>query len=183
MVESLYSPVLNHLSHDADRLLDGHLGDLDLLVLLRRQAGGIALALRVQPLKRVGHVQLALAAMADDVLHLAAVRLVELDLHGLEGDAGLAHAAVALAEHDFAHRDRLAVVGRRGGNHVCRQEGAADEVLSRADLEFETLPDLFEGKRGCCGGWVDRCRVRNVVCGRHLRSGFGGTVRGLRSSR
>jgi len=106
--------------------------------------------------------------LTDDVLHFAPVGLVEFDFHGLEGDAFLLNTPVPFAEDDFTDSDGIAVLGRRRRDHVGRDNGAADKILACANLQFEALPDLGVGEDGVGRGWVDGCRVGDVVSWYHF---------------
>lgn len=167
---SLDPSVLNHLPHDLYRLLHGRLGHLPLFVPGGLEARVVALELAVEPLERVGHEQVPRGVLVDDVLHLAAVGLVELDLHRFEGDHLLLHAPVAVAEHDLADRHRQAVFVCGLGDDVGRDDGRADKGLGRPDLLQEPLPDLGVREHRAGPGRVDGRSKSDVVC----RSRFGG---------
>jgi hypothetical protein len=165
--------VFDHLSHSSDSLLHRHLSNFDLLLSLRFEflLAIFTLALWMEPLKRICHIQIhafLTSSLRDNVLHLGPIRLVELDLHRFESYACFSDSAIAIAKDDLADGDGAALFVLRFRDDVCGEKSAANKVLSRADFALETAPDLGDGELEVGRGGIDGCGVGDVVRGCQL---------------
>jgi hypothetical protein len=171
MLSSADPAILDQLSHNLNRALNRQLRHSLLFIPLLLQPGLITLELRMQPLKRIRHIKIRLAARptTQDIHDLTAVLLVELHLGGEVLNDRLVDAATALAENDLAFRHgQVCLWGRVGLEDGGGGDGGAYEGLGAADLDLQAFPELgdVEDRAGACG--IDGCCegdvVRHVAC-------------------